>query len=206
MDRSKNVTMVKWDLESELDVYDQLSLPEGYTIRHHVDGDEEAWHGIQSAADTLQNISAQLFAQQFGSDKALYYQRILYLCNSSGNAVGTVAAWRNTLFYNANRFHGRDMRVLGDAWSGGKGEAGWGQPRLAPCQATAGCLFASAAHSWAQKLFFVYLKAQTSHLSTGPTSATLLSWYAVGLSSFMKILVSAVSWSRCLAIQAPKLK
>jgi GNAT superfamily N-acetyltransferase len=78
-------------------------LPPGFSLRWYQPGDQEIWFRIQTASDQLNEITPELFQQQFGNDDQALAKRQCYLLTTQGRAVGTATAW-----YNDN-FEGRDF-------------------------------------------------------------------------------------------------
>jgi GNAT superfamily N-acetyltransferase len=68
-------------------------LPPPFTLRPFQPGDIQTWIRIESAADPYQTATAELFDRQFGGDVAMLTERQLYLCNGTGEAIGTATAW-----------------------------------------------------------------------------------------------------------------
>jgi GNAT superfamily N-acetyltransferase len=89
--------MVRKDLENIPD----FAFPPGFLLRAYRPGDAERWTEIQLLADELNEITGQLFGQQFGYDNALLAQRQLYTVDAQGEAIGTGTAWFNDHFEGA---------------------------------------------------------------------------------------------------------
>lgn len=85
-------------IRPDLDDIPALSFPAGFRFRWYVAGDEQLWVAIQSAADAYNEISLGLFQQEFGSDQRLLHERIFFLENPQGRAIGTAAAWFNSSY------------------------------------------------------------------------------------------------------------
>src|SRR5213595_1592390 len=88
------VIMVRRDLEE----IPEFGLPAGFSVRWYQPGDEENWFRIQSAADRFNEITRELFEQQFGTDQALLSQRQCYVVDARGMGIGTGSAWFNENF------------------------------------------------------------------------------------------------------------
>lgn len=88
-------------IRENLEDVPQFALPEGFSLRWFKQGDEKTWCAIQSAADKFNDITAELFAKQFGNDAQLLEQRQCYLLDTRGNAIGTATAWFNDNFEGA---------------------------------------------------------------------------------------------------------
>src|SRR5262245_24601202 len=82
----------------ELDNIPEYSFPSGFSLRAHQPGDAEQWTQIHLQADRLNQITPQLFVQQFGSDDTLLAGRQFYVVDSSRTPVGTGTAWFNDSF------------------------------------------------------------------------------------------------------------
>jgi len=93
------IKMVRENLES----IPEFMLPQGYSLRWYKSGDEAVWARIQRRSDTLNQITAQLFEQQFGLDSALLAARQCYLVNAEDAEIGSATAWFK------NDFEGRNF-------------------------------------------------------------------------------------------------
>jgi GNAT superfamily N-acetyltransferase len=71
----------------------QFETPDGFAFRWFQPGDEKVWREIQSKADQYNEITADLFAGQFGADMNQLRERQGYLLNASNEAVATATAW-----------------------------------------------------------------------------------------------------------------
>jgi ribosomal protein S18 acetylase RimI-like enzyme len=76
----------------------RVELSPGFTLRLFHSGDEAHWLRIHQAADRIQPISPNLFANQFGSDPGLLADRQFYLLAPDGKVIGTATAWFNDDF------------------------------------------------------------------------------------------------------------
>lgn len=80
-------------------------LPPGYAFHWYQPGDEVSWVAIQSAADRHNEITPQLFAQEFRTAGALaaplsaqrLEDRQCYLLDPAGLPIGTATAWVDDL-------------------------------------------------------------------------------------------------------------
>ncbi len=99
MNAEKNIPLKM--IRENLEDIPQFALPEGFSLRWFQPGDEKVWRKIQAAADKFIEITAELFAQQFGNDEALLSQRQCYLLDAHGNPIGTTTAWFNDNFEGA---------------------------------------------------------------------------------------------------------
>jgi GNAT superfamily N-acetyltransferase len=87
--RDVGINMVRDDLED----LPRFELPAGYSIRPWREGDRHTWTDLQRAAEMWLEITDDLYVTEFGSDTDELARRQLFLCNSSGEAVGTATAW-----------------------------------------------------------------------------------------------------------------
>ncbi len=75
-------------------------LPTGCAVRWYRPGDEVNWVAIQAAADRYNEITPQLFAQEFcpaGVPAASLEERQCYLLDPAGRPIGTATAWVDDL-------------------------------------------------------------------------------------------------------------
>src|SRR5947209_8012960 len=84
-----------------LDNLPEFVLPAGFSVRWYQPGDEVHWLRIHLAADRLNEITPELFLEQFSSDSALLAQRQCYLLESRGEPIATGTAWFNERFEGA---------------------------------------------------------------------------------------------------------
>lgn len=68
-------------------------LPDGYTLRYYAPGDDTTWTHIQAAADDINDVNLPWFRKEFGDDDNTIAERMLFLCDASGQAIGTSTAW-----------------------------------------------------------------------------------------------------------------
>jgi GNAT superfamily N-acetyltransferase len=83
------LTMVR----NTLDDIPEFPLPARFSLRWFVPGDEQAWVDINTSADRYNDISPDLFYQEFGCAQKQLPQRMCFLCAQDGTAIGTAAAW-----------------------------------------------------------------------------------------------------------------
>jgi len=83
------VTMIRQHLRN----IPNWTLPPGYSFRWYRPGDEKWWYNIQKQADQLNDIMPESFVHSFGTDEHLLEERILFLIDPEGHAIGTAAAW-----------------------------------------------------------------------------------------------------------------
>ncbi len=83
-------------IRENLDDIPQHELPVGFTLRPYQPGDEAAWLAIHLEADQYNVITPDTFTEQFGADAKMLAERQFYLCDGTGQAIGTATAWFNT--------------------------------------------------------------------------------------------------------------
>lgn len=77
-----------------LDNIPYCPVPAEYAIRRFRAGDDLTWRLIHLAADKYNDITPELFVQQYGTDATLHEERVFFLDHSrSGRTVGAAAAW-----------------------------------------------------------------------------------------------------------------
>lgn len=69
------------------------ALPAGFGVRPFAPGDEAAWVAVVGEADRLLTVNRATFERAFARDPAELSRRLLFLAASTGETVGTVAAW-----------------------------------------------------------------------------------------------------------------
>ncbi len=88
--KSRNIHMIRADLDNIPDA----TLPEPYEFRMYRPGDADTWFCVWSAADHVFNsVALDTFRKEFGADDALLAEMQFYICDGSGNDVGTASAW-----------------------------------------------------------------------------------------------------------------
>src|SRR5436309_8778988 len=93
-EESTRLVMIRQDLENIL----EFPVPAGFALRWYQPGDEASWLAIHQLADQYNQITPELFAQQFGTDRFLLGQRQCFLLDASGHAIGTASAWFDNNF------------------------------------------------------------------------------------------------------------
>lgn len=85
------IIMVRPDLEN----IPSYPLPEGYTMRHYQPGDEQHWADLWVSVNDFDTNERALKAHQddFGSDAEQLPIRQMYLCNETGEVIGTISSW-----------------------------------------------------------------------------------------------------------------
>lgn len=92
----ENVTlcMIRRDLEG----IPEYPLPPGFSLRRYRPGDEAEWVRVQTLAERYVQISLDLFRREFGTDPVPLSERMLFLTDSQGEAIGTATAWFDPSF------------------------------------------------------------------------------------------------------------
>ena len=67
--------------------------PAGYSLRFYRPGDAATWTRIQEEAERVHKITPELFWHEFGAGETQLPQRQIYLCDTTGRAMGTATAW-----------------------------------------------------------------------------------------------------------------
>src|SRR5438270_189065 len=93
-EKSSRLLMMRPDLEN----IPEFPIPADFTLRWYQPGDEASWLTIHKLADQYNQITPELFAQQFGTDTLLLEQRQCFLFDPSGHAIGTASAWFDNNF------------------------------------------------------------------------------------------------------------
>lgn len=76
-----------------LDGIPRFDLPEPHRIRWYQDGDDERWARIKAESDAHHAAPAGFFARLYDGHRDLLADRQAFLCDGTGEAVGTVTAW-----------------------------------------------------------------------------------------------------------------
>lgn len=76
-------------------------IPEGFSLRTYLPGDEAAWVAIHVEADRWNRITLETFWKEFGHDPAPLAERQFYLCDAGGAAIGTATGWANENYHGA---------------------------------------------------------------------------------------------------------
>ncbi len=82
-------------IREHLERIPQFALPSSFSIRWYQSGDAQAWVKIQQQADQYHSITPALFEREFGHNDAVLQDRQCFLCDASGQAIGTATAWFN---------------------------------------------------------------------------------------------------------------
>src|SRR5436190_8726355 len=90
--RTNRLTMIRENLEA----IPEFPLPVGFKLRWYVPADETLWMEIHLKADRFNQITPELFQQQFGDDGMQLAKRQCYLIAPDGRGIGTATAWFST--------------------------------------------------------------------------------------------------------------
>jgi GNAT superfamily N-acetyltransferase len=85
----KRIMMIR----RRLDELPSSDLPGPYTIRWHRDGDDMHWMAIKTVSDTEHHAPPDFYQRVYGAHSDALGQRQAFLCDGSGEPVGTVTAW-----------------------------------------------------------------------------------------------------------------
>jgi GNAT superfamily N-acetyltransferase len=127
----------------DLDNLPKHTLPAGFALRWYQDGDEAHWRRIHLAADHFNNITPELFQEQFavGEERELQpssrrdrrdglktalldlSKRQCYLLTATGEVIGTGTAWFNNNFAGTRWGRVHWMAVLPEYQGWGLGKA-----------------------------------------------------------------------------------
>ncbi|MCZ6672465.1 MAG: GNAT family N-acetyltransferase [Verrucomicrobia bacterium] len=98
-DKNIKVVMVRQDMAA----IPEYRLPDGYSNRFFLPGDERTWLRIQLEAESFETISRERFRKTFANGPDQLPDRQLFLLNPKGQAIGTATAWFN------NNYHGESL-------------------------------------------------------------------------------------------------
>jgi GNAT superfamily N-acetyltransferase len=79
----------------------QFAFPARYGLRWFAPGDVEKWVKVQQAAERYEKIDRALFVREFGADEDKLAARVGFMTNPWGEAIGTIAAWADAEYNNA---------------------------------------------------------------------------------------------------------
>ena len=82
-----------WMIRENLEGLPFFAPPQGSTIRWHTPGDEQTWTDLQAPFYDAGAINLDTFTRWFGTDQDAQMNRIAYLVDAGGQAIGTAAAW-----------------------------------------------------------------------------------------------------------------
>jgi GNAT superfamily N-acetyltransferase len=77
----------------ELSNAPNYELPPAFSFKWYTLGDEQSWLEIQQSADRYNQISLDLFRQQFGYDLERLRKRQCFIIDAKQRAIGTATAW-----------------------------------------------------------------------------------------------------------------
>jgi GNAT superfamily N-acetyltransferase len=97
------IAMIRPDLRD----LPEASLPEGYSLRAWTSLDEGLWLDIHRDAEPLFQVEDDLFERNFGDDRDAALDRVFFIVDGRGVAVGTIAGWYSDDYYGqpAGRIH-----------------------------------------------------------------------------------------------------
>ena len=101
LEEYSSVSMIR----DNLDDIPQFPVPPGFSIRWFREGDESIWHEIQSVSELHLEITPDLFAKEFGSDKSILGERQFFLFDGRQRSIGTATAWSDNSYRGLE--HGR---------------------------------------------------------------------------------------------------
>lgn len=84
-----------WMLHPDLGRIPSAAFPEGYRMRFYQPGDLATWLAIQ-AGDPFFVPTADTFAASMPGDDGYLGERVLFLIDPLGAAIGTITAWQTT--------------------------------------------------------------------------------------------------------------
>lgn len=86
------VTMVN----DELELTPTYNLSPDFSLHWYTPGDEEMWIAIHRIADKFNEITPQLFFDQFADNVLNLHERQCYLLDKTGKAIATGTSWAET--------------------------------------------------------------------------------------------------------------
>lgn len=94
VEKNVSVNMIRRDLDN----LPSFSFREGFCSRWFEPEDVDLWVKLYTAADEYNKITPELFFDEFGEDTDIWHQRICFIEDDKGVALGTAAAWFNNDF------------------------------------------------------------------------------------------------------------
>ena len=76
-----------------LDSFPHYSLPRPFSIRWYQTGDEEHWLAMKARSDSLHRADHAYYRHIYGAHAELLPQRQAFLCDQTGQPIGTATAW-----------------------------------------------------------------------------------------------------------------
>ena len=83
---------VRMQLASLAD-FPSAPLPSGFSYRYYQPGDDALWVALYDAAESIVDISLQVFREQFYGNEAALQQRMFFILNDAGHPIATSTAW-----------------------------------------------------------------------------------------------------------------
>jgi GNAT superfamily N-acetyltransferase len=74
-------------------------LPPAFSFKWYVLGDEQSWLEIQQSADRYNQISLDLFRQQFGDDLERLREGQCFILDAKQRSIGTATAWFDRSYF-----------------------------------------------------------------------------------------------------------
>jgi hypothetical protein len=74
-------------------------LPPAFSFKWYVLGDEQSWLEIQQSADRYNQISLDLFRQQFGDDLERLREGQCFILDDKQRSIGTATAWFDRSYF-----------------------------------------------------------------------------------------------------------
>lgn len=99
-------------VRDHLDHLPDWPFPEGFGMRPIQPGEEAVWIDIQRDAEPYFDTADDLFDREFGYDPRAAWERVFFVTDPDGYAVGTMGAWYNRTFRGENygRIHWVSIR------------------------------------------------------------------------------------------------
>ncbi|RKX35109.1 MAG: hypothetical protein DRP71_04695 [Verrucomicrobia bacterium] len=85
-------------VRDHLDHLPAWAFPEGFGMRPIQPGEEAVWIDIQRDAEPYFDTADDLYNREFGYDPEAAWERVFFVTDPNGNAVGTMGAWYNRAF------------------------------------------------------------------------------------------------------------
>ena len=87
--RFVKVVMVRPSLDS----FPDYSLSDPFTIRWYQAGDEKQWLDMKARSDPFHHAGRDYYQHTYGAHTALLPQRQAFLCDQTGQPIGSATAW-----------------------------------------------------------------------------------------------------------------
>lgn len=85
-----------WMLHPDIRSAPTYAFPAGYGMRFFEEGDIATWVQVQQRAEKYFTINEELFIKNYLTDSAKWAERIMFLVDPEGKAIGTITAWNDT--------------------------------------------------------------------------------------------------------------